>query len=110
MPRLLSVYLNDGLAYEYDRSKRLPGHQRLFLDKMDEDMNAGISMAGELIAMPDENARMHYVAIKLVQGILADNQALISVTSAYLAIRFETLMEIHAHEQGEQVSMSFVVD
>jgi len=110
MPTRLSVYLNAELAYEYDRSKRLPGHQRLFLDKMDEDMNVGISMDGEFIAMPDENIRMHYVAMKLVQGILADNQALIAATGAWLAMRFETLMEIHAHEQGEQVSMSLTFE
>ena len=110
MARLLSVYLNGELAYEHDRSKRLPGHQRLFLDKMDEDMDAGISIGSEFIAMPDKNVRMNYVAMKLVQGILADNQALIAATSSYISMRFETLTEIHAHEQGEQVSMSFVID
>jgi hypothetical protein len=110
MARLLLVYLNDELAYEHDRSMRLPGHQRLFLDKMDEDMNAGISMGGEFIAKPDENIRMNYVAMKLVQGILADNQALIAATSSYISMRFETLKEIHAHEQGEQVSMSLIFE
>lgn len=110
MARKLSVYLNDGLAYEYDRRKRLPGHQRLFLDKMDEDMNAGISMAGEFIAIPDEKVRMHYVAIKLVQGILADNQALITATGSYISIRYAALKEIHAQEEGEQVGMTFVFD
>jgi hypothetical protein len=110
MAGLLSVYLNGELAYEHDRSKRLPGHQRLFLDKMDEDMNAGISMGGEFIDRPDENVRMNYVAMKLVQGILADNQALVSAAGSYISIRFATLTEIHAHEQGEQVSMSLTFE
>ncbi len=110
LSELLSVYLNDELLLQYDRKKRIPGHQRLFLDKMDADMDAGISMAGEFIANPNAQERLHYVAIKLVRGLLAKEQALVASTSTYLSSRYVSLKEIQAHESGEQVGLDFVFD
>ena len=110
MARLLSIYLNDELIIEHDRDRRLPGHQRLFLDNMDQDMDKGISLDSNVIEKPDAQQRMQYVAMRLVQGILSDNQGTVSATCAYLCNRYDTLKEIHALEQDEEASISFVFD
>jgi len=110
MAKMLSIFLNGKLVVEYDRNQLIPGHQRLYLDRMDEDMNAGISMNDEFIADPDSDARLHYVAMRLVHGILSDNPSLVAATSAYLSHRNARLNEIHAQEDGEQVSVSFIGD
>ncbi len=103
MATMLSIYLNDELIVEYDRNRRLPGHQRQFLDNMDRDMDNGITVDGNFIARPDAQQRMQYVAMRLVQGT-------VSATSAYLCNRHDNLKEIHAQEKGEQASISFVFD
>ena len=80
----LVVVLNGQPVIEYDRSRRLPGHQRQFLDKMDLDMEAGINLAGEQIVSPDMAQRSKYIAMHLVNAILDDNDAKISAMCAWL--------------------------
>jgi len=110
MTKKLYISLNGKKIIEYERDKRLPGHQRLFLNKMDDDMSRGFTLGGEMIHQPDENDRMNYIAMKLVQGILADNQGLISAMCAYIASRYTAVREIQAWEEGDQVAITFTFE
>ena len=106
----LSVWLNGKLVIEYGRNELPSDHQKLFLDKMDRDMEKGISIGGEYIHHPDENERINYVAMKLVQGILTENEALITALCAYISHRYFALEEIQAQQEGDQIIMTFVFD
>lgn len=110
MQKKLYISLNGKKIVEYERDKRMPGHQRQFLDKMDDDMSRGFKLGEEMIEQPNENERMNYVAMKLVQGILADNQGLISAMCAYIASRYSALREIQAWEEADQVAITFTFE
>ncbi|MGD8783792.1 MAG: hypothetical protein PVF28_07870 [Thioalkalispiraceae bacterium] len=108
MSEKMAVVLNGQPVIEYDRSIRLPGHQRAFLDKMDLDMEAGINMNGETMDNPDLSVRAQYIAMHLVQAIQDDNEAMISAMCAYLANRLPDLKKVVAEEQGQNVSIDLV--
>lgn len=110
MAKKLYVSLNGKKIIEYERDKRLPGHQRLFLNKMDDDMSRGFVLGGEMIEHPDENDRMNYIAMKLVQGIVADNKGLVTAMCAYISNRYSAVREIQAWEEGDQVAITFTFE
>lgn len=106
----LVVVINGQAVIEYDRSKRLPGHQRQFLDKMDADMDQGIQLADEHILHPDLKTRAKYIAMHLINAIVDDNAGMIAAMSAYLANRLPELKQIRANEVKDQFSFDLVFD
>lgn len=100
--------MNGQPVIEYDRSKRLPGHQRSFLDKMDMDMDKGIRMNGRSTENPDLGVRLQYIAMHLIQAIQKDNEPMISAMCAYLANRTPDLKKVVAEDQGENISIDLV--
>ena len=108
-PKLV-VVVNGQAVIEYDRNKRLPGHQREFLDKMDADMQHGIEIGGEHIPIPDLNARAKYVAIHLINAIMNEHDGMIAASCAYLANRLPELKQIKVNEQNEEFSFDLVFD
>lgn len=108
MSEKLYIELNGASVIEYDRNVRLPGHQRRFLDKMDEDMAEGIELAGQSITHPNPVQRAQFVAIKLMLALQDNEEGLIAATCAYLANRFPEMRKIVAREQGDNVSLDLV--
>lgn len=95
---------------KYPRATRLPGKQREFLDFMDTDMEKGITLDGKVIASPDPHQRTHYVAMKLIQALLSNNQGMIKASCAYLANRQPNLQLIRATKEGEAMKLELVYD
>ena len=108
MDNYLRVSLNHVDVIEYDRGQRLPGHQRQFLDKMDQDMAQGFELGGEFIAAPDAMQRAKFVAMQLITALQAQQDGLIAASCAYLANRFPDMRRVKALEQGEQVMLELV--
>ena len=108
MDNKLSVSLNHSNVVEYDRNRRLPGHQRQFLDKMDDDMSQGFELAGEFISSPDAMQRAKFVAMQLIMAVQANEDGLIAATCAYLANRYPDMQQVQAVEQGEQVVLELI--
>lgn len=107
---VLSVVINDTVKLEYDRRARLPGKQRDFIDMMDADMDEGIVLEEQEIASPDSVQRGQYVAMTLLQGMEADNEALVGACCAYLCSRLPGLREIRARAEREEFSMQLLFD
>lgn len=110
MENKLVVTLNGQPVVEYDRNKRLPGHQRQFLDRMDQDMDAGVQVGDEWYAEPDMNQRAKFVAMHLVQALVKDDEQTIAATCAYLANRLPELKQVKAIEQGDSFFMDLIFD
>lgn len=110
MKPVLSIVINDEIKLEYDRTARLPGRQRDFIDKMDVDMDEGIVLEEKAIATPDRLQRGQYVAMTLLQGMEADNEALVGACCAYLSNRLPALKEIRAQADAEAFSMQLLFD
>ena len=110
MTPILSIVINDEIRLEYDRSARLPGKQRDFIDMMDADMDEGIVLEEEQIVAPNRLQRGQYVAMTLLQGMEADNEALVGACCAYLSNRLPDLREIRAQADTEAFSMQLLFD
>lgn len=108
MSEKLYIEVNGTAVLEYDRNIRLPGHQRRFLDKMDEDMSAGVELGGQTIEQPDPVQRAQFVAIQLMNAMKQNEDGLTAATCAYLATRFPEMRKIVAKEQGDNVSLELV--
>lgn len=105
---VLSIFTNDQLVFEYDRTAILDDRQLEFLDKMDADMDRGIKMHGELIAKPDSRQKATFIALNLVKALQQEEQARIRVSCAYLSMRLPYAVEVHARDQGDRIAIEFV--
>lgn len=94
MRSLLTVQVENEVVLEFDRNTRLPGRQRDFLDKMDEDMDQGIEMSGYTISQPDTLERARYVTMHLLQALDNGDQGMISAACSYLIQRVPALSHI----------------
>lgn len=92
----LTIVINGEAQLEYDRSKPLPEPQRAYLDAMDERMNAGVNLGGIDVERPDALQRAQFVAIQVLEGLGAGNDALVAAACAYLAIRLPDLTQVKA--------------
>jgi len=106
--KTLGIFINDQLAYEYDRSIELDDKQLTFLDKMDQDMDRGVRIHGELITNPDEIQKATFVAMNLLKALRQQDQAKIAVSCAYLGRRLPNVVEVHARDQGDRIHIEFV--
>jgi len=106
----LVILFNGQAVVEYDRNVRLPGHQRQYLDKMDNDMDDGIELAGEAITEPDAVQRAKFVAMHMVQALIDEHDAMIAAACAYLANRLPELKQVKVVEQGDNLMLDLIFD
>lgn len=106
----LVVLFNGQAVVEYDRAKRLPGHQRQYLDKMDSDMDHGIDLAGESIDTPDAVQRAKFVAMHMVQALMEEHDGMIAAACAYLANRLPDLKQVKVIQQDEDLMLDLIFD
>ncbi len=102
--------INDEQVIEYNRQQRLPGKQRVFLEKMDLDMDAGIKIGDTTVDDPDQFCRVQYVTMHLIRAIDTNDEHMKSAMCAYLATRSPDLQKIIANKQGGDVEVEFVYD
>lgn len=107
---VLTVVVNGQPALEYDRRKLLGARQRLFLDHMDRDMDAGITLNGARVEQPDLATRARFVAISLLDALDAGNDGLAAASCAYLASRLPELKQVKLDRQQGQAHIDLVFD
>lgn len=110
MKSLLSLKIDGNIVLEFDRNTRLPGRQRDFLDKMDEDMSQGILLAEKNISNPDNLQRAHYVAMHLLQAFEEGDQSMISAACAYLIHRLPALNTIQVDHDSQGINLRLNLD
>ena len=104
------VTLNNKKIFEYSGNTRLPGHERRYLDGMDEDMDQGIKIDGVIVVSPDSEQRLDYIVFKLLQGHDENNQGLIQSMSAYITSRFPDLTAIHIVQKDADNMLSITYE
>lgn len=107
---MLTVVVNGEAAIEYDRRKPLAAHQRLYLDRMDRNMDNGFHLDGQHLASPDPLARARFTATSLVQALEAGNDGLAAATCAYLALRLPELKQVRVQTKEGQTHIDLVFD
>jgi len=96
MSNVMAVLLNGTAQIEYNREIALPDRQRDYLERMDQDMDAGIHIGNRFVDMPDQIQRAQFVALHLIQSLLVDNEQHIAASCAYLADRLPDLKQVKA--------------
>jgi len=96
MSKVMAVLLNGIAQIEYNREIALPARQRDYLDRMDQDMDAGIQLGNRYIDTPDQTQRAQFIALHLIQSLLVDNEQHIAASCAYLADRLPDLKQVKA--------------
>ncbi|MFV2060773.1 MAG: hypothetical protein ACC653_08810 [Gammaproteobacteria bacterium] len=83
--KLMVVVINGELKLEYDRTKSITVQQQKYLDKMDLDMDEGITLSNDKIDSPDKTQRAKFVANHLVSAYMNNQEQQIAALCAYLA-------------------------
>ena len=96
MSNVMAVLLNGTAQIEYNRDILLPDKQRDYLNRMDQDMDVGIQLGNQYIEAPNQIQRAQFIALHLVQSLLADNEQQIAASCAYLADRLSDLKQVKA--------------
>lgn len=107
MSGLMVVMVNGEALFEYDRSRSITEQQKEYLDRMDQQMDAGIQLGDETVVNPDQQQRAQYVAFTLLTAIEQDNEAIIAAMNSYLAERFPDLKQIKADVDNETRRVMF---
>lgn len=107
MSDIMVVLFNGEALFEYDRTKPLAENQRQYLDRMDQQMDAGITLGSESIENPDQQQRAQFVAFTLVRSIQEDNEAVIAAMNSYLAVRYPDLKQVKADADQESKKVMF---
>ena len=110
MSDMMAVFLNGIAQLEYDRSRPLPDHQAVYLEKMDARMAAGIRVGDDTIEHPDENQRARFVAANLLHAIKSDNESMAAALCSYLATRLPELKQVRFDENGGDVAIELIFD
>ncbi len=105
----LHLVIDDKIKFKYDRTKPLAGLQRRFLEKMDFDMDHGITVDGQKISAPDRMQRVQYVANHIVNSFLNNKQQAFVAGCAYLAKTAPDLQQItlESHHSHQSISLLF---
>jgi len=106
----LVVLVNGESRLEYDRSKVLSDRQRVYLDRMDRQMDAGIRVGGDWIEQPQPMQRASFVAGQLVDALQREDEGLIAACCSYLADRLPELKQIKARILSAGFSVELVFD
>ena len=110
MNERLVVALNGVSQLEYDRDKALPERQRHYLDKMDDDMSAGITIDDRRIDRPNTMERAQFVAMNLIDAVRVGDETMAAAMCSYLANRLPELKQVKATEFEDRVSIDLVFD
>ena len=106
----LVVLVNGESRLEYDRSKVLSERQRVYLDRMDRQMDSGIRLGTDWIEQPRPAQRASFVAAQLVDALQRDDEGLIAACCTYLANRLPELKQIRARLLAAGFSVELVFD
>jgi hypothetical protein len=110
MTNKLVVVVNGESVLEYDRNIRLPGHQRAYLDRMDKDMEGGITLGDSYIEKPNALQKAQFVTMRMLNGLIDSQDAMVAASCAYLANRVPELKQVRAVEKDEEITFDLVFD
>ena len=104
----VSVFVNDEKVFDYDKETTFEENQLKYLDTMDGDMHKGIKIQGELITEPDSRQRATFIVMNLIKALRQDNQAVLSVSCAYLNNRIPDLSEVHVNDIKAGIHIEYI--
>lgn len=101
------LFVNDQVAFDFDKDMLLDESQLTFIDKMDSDMKKGIKINGESFPNPDKLQRAEFTVMNLIRALQQENQAVVVASCAYISNRLPDLYEIHVKNHKSGVKVEF---
>ncbi len=108
--KMMVVVINGELKLEYNREISITELQQKYLQKMDRDMDAGITVQGEKIDIPNNIQRAKFVADHLVNAFMKDNDQKIAALCAYLAQVLPSLTQVRVDTIDDKFNIDLKFD
>ena len=111
MSGIVAVVVNGELTIRYDRARELTGRQRESLDQLDRRMDKeGVELDGVQHQTPDPGQRARFVANRLVEAMVAEDEPRVAALVSYLADRLPDLKQIKVDIRDDQMMVDLVFD
>jgi hypothetical protein len=111
MNEIVAVVVNGEMTLRYDRARALTAQQRESLDQLDRRMDKeGVEVDGARFAVPDTGQRARFIAGRLVEAMMAEDEPRVAALLSYLADRLPDLKQIRIEILEEQVMIDLVFD
>ena len=104
------MVLNSEKVIEYHRGKPLSKKQLSDLETLDRKLNSGIQIAQQFISKPTLQDKATFIGNLLVSAIVANEEANVALTCAYLANYCGDLKQIKADHHSDQLSIQLIYD
>lgn len=104
----ITLFVNEKVAFDFDKDMALDESQLSFLDKMDSDMNKGIKINGQLFSNPDKHQRAEFTVLNLIRALQQENQAVVAASCAYISNRLPEFDEVHVNDGESGVKVVFL--
>lgn len=108
---IVAVVVNGELTIRFERARALSERQRESLDQLDRRMDReGVELEGVNVAAPDLGQRARFVANRLVEAMMAEDEPRVAALVSYLADRLPDLKQIQVGIRDDQVMVDLVFD
>ena len=98
--KLLQVKYNGATVFSQPR-QRLPGHMRSALERLDEQLRAGLTLEGRFLAEPDHAQRMQYVVNMLGEALRRQRADVSELMCLYLARYHPEITVLRLTDDGQ---------
>jgi hypothetical protein len=111
MSEIVAVVVNGEMTLRYDRAHALSPRQRESLDRLDRRMDQeGVEGDGVRVESPDTGQRARFVASRLAEAMMAEDEPRVAALVSYLADRLPDLKQIRIDIRDDRVLIDLVFD
>lgn len=102
MTEWLVIYRNGATVYSFDKREGLARMQFAYVQRMDADMDRGISLEGERIRSPNLAQRTRFVVGQLIEAVNIGDSRGIAMLCRWLARHVPELDAIRLEDAGDE--------
>lgn len=104
----LVIYLNGTEAYAFDKRAGLARMQFAYVQRMDADMDRGVSINGARILSPTQSERNQFVIGRLLDAVAVNDSRDIAMLCRYLGQHAPELDAIRVDDGGDEYRVELV--
>ena len=106
----LVVVLNSTKVLEFHRDRPLTENQLIDLKNTEAKLCSGIYLGEQFISDPSESDKALFMSHQLILALENDNDTVIAISCAYLAINYPELKQVRASSVDGQIAIQLIND
>ncbi len=110
MSNELNITMNGESLHCFDKKKGLARMQFAYVQRMDENMDKGISVGDEIIANPDQQQRVEFVIGQMLEALRVNDKRDVDMMCRYLAHRMPELDGVHIVDEGDTFEVTLEIE